>query len=201
MESVIARETEIRRLIPPVRTESLHLAPYFRLAKTPAELEADGLPLYTDRLIPKEIREQMWKDVTADENGMFTFPSKHLILGHTRENVHIPGNEQWRMSPYFIDEQTGRMLPLLTNMTAPTLKRGSQGPQTYEIRNESAQDITMDISRLVCLTDVVLLDGNVGLQQQASGKFATQHVGTISLGADDYEVEIIRRKLAESGRA
>lgn len=200
----ISRIVEFKGGIPVVR---LHLASYFRVSKTRQEQErvylSHGLkPAYDPVKVTLEIQEELWKDRSADQNGSFTFPLKRLILGHTLESIKVPANIGLRMREFFYSEETGEMLPLTTNCTAPLIHPGSTGPQTYEIINKSNQPLSVRVSELICDFDVdYFSEPSISAQQRLSkGMFGDQKRGKIELGnpGKDWEFQAIRKSLGLS---
>jgi len=168
-----------------VGTLRLHLGPYFRFQRTATEITAIlrgyGLrPVLDPVHMPMEIQEELWQDYTVGSDGIVTFPPRVLILGQTAEYVTVPLNQSWRMRSFFQSASTGDELPLRTNITAPLLKPGSQGHQTYEIQNVGQVPITISIGDIECITDIRPFDPP--LEVNSGGQFAIQELGRIRLG-------------------
>lgn len=165
-------------------TTDLHLAGFFRVQKSREEqisiLEAHGLPPTNNPHLPIEIRDLLWEDKQVESGSTFTFPSRTLILGQTTEDVSIPLDEMWRMRSYFNRQSTGEQLRLRTNITAPILKPGSLGHQVYEIYNETDELLTLPISDLVCITDIIPLGAPI--TPRGNSQFRKQELGDIRLG-------------------
>lgn len=146
----------------------LHVDPNsFRRAKTRREkrniLVALGKrpvenPAYTEMAV----RNMLWEDIdpsapieSGSADGYIKFEPSRLYLAYSLEEVRIPDNELWRMRSHFILDDTYDLTSLRTNLTAPNLRPGSQGKQTYEIINESKEALDIEVSRLICLTAVL----------------------------------------------
>ena len=182
----------------------LHLASYFRVSKTKQEKEKifafHGLDFVYDPVrITPEIEEELWEYQYADKNGLFTFPPKRLILGHTLESIEVPANIGLRMREFFRSEETGEILPLTTNLSAPLIHPGSTGPQTYEIYNTSEQPLIICISKLVCDLDVDFYKrpSIIARQKLSKGRFGDQKKDEIKLGnpGKNWEMQAIREFL------
>lgn len=200
----VSKIVEIAGKNPVVR---LHLASYFRMQKTGDEirkiLSSHGLDFAYDPVrITPEIEEELWEDHSTDPDGFFTFLPKRLILGHTLESIKVPANMGLLMREFFYLEETGEILPLTTNCSAPGIHPGSCGPQTYEIINTSDKPLSLRVSDLICYLDVDYLNDPSVLAQQnfPKGEFGNQSPGKIKLGnkGADWEIKAIREALGLS---
>jgi deoxycytidine triphosphate deaminase len=188
------REQILRETLGSTSSIDLHLATYFRVRKPWVEIQVilgqNGLSAtaFDPIMTPPEVVEQMWEERHTDETGIFTFEPGVLVLGHTLESVKIPDDAFWRMRQYFTSGQTNEILPLTTNVGAPLLHPGSQGPQTYEIVNESNLPLKVNISDLVSTADVFKLSApSLIAQNKSRGTFRVQTTGKIDLGIPPLE--------------
>ncbi|MEK7186414.1 MAG: hypothetical protein AAB675_03545 [Patescibacteria group bacterium] len=167
----------------------LHVAQYFKFQKNARErqaiLEDYGLwfPNYDPTKTPLVVREKMWRDEVTDENGFIEFPPGVLVLGHTAENIEVPADIGLCMEGLFISESTGKILPLTTDVAAPSLHAGSKGPQTYEIINQSERALKVKVEDLVCIASVFHLgQPSVLAQENRDTTFGIQVSGKIKHG-------------------
>jgi hypothetical protein len=189
MNRNLEREREILETFRPEKTVDLHLANYFRVRKPWYQIQIILMRHKMDTRFfdpfntPPSVSEEMWNDEFADANGNFTFrPNGALHLAHTVEELEIPGDESWRMRQYFVNEKTGEMLPLTTNISAPVLHPGASGPMTYEIINQSREPITVNTADLVCKTDIYKLIDEMKNAKSHKSTFSHQERGRIALG-------------------
>ncbi|GEM_PF-6644490 len=187
-EKVIEQDRIARELQPPIAVHEYGLGSNFRKMKSRLEIEKilaeRGLgPQFNPdpEVTQSEVKELLFEDAQADEEGNFTFPSRRVVLGHTAEDISVPTNEQHRMRAYFVLKKTREMTHLTTNLGAPTLHPGSKGPQTYEIYNEEKHSLTVNINDLICFVDVFKMDDHI-LEGSTSVTFGNQTRGAISLG-------------------
>ena len=164
---------------------ALHVDPLsFRVWKLSPKireiLSANGLgPNYDPIHTPKEVREQLLDDAAADQDGYFNFQPGRLCLAYTTEQVRVPLNEWWRMRSYFM-LSSGETILLRTNLSAPSLKPGSSGPQTYEIVNEGPINLIIKVSELICPVSVSAIKESTHFSN--SGYFTVQTGNKPSLG-------------------
>lgn len=179
-----------------------HVAPYFRVSKSEGEkrkiLASYGLSDHYDPVrTNSDIEEQLWEYKFVDGEGFFTFPPREFVLGHTAESIIIPPYLSLQMKNYFHLQGENSDLPLTTNISAPLLHPGSQGPQTYEIYNESEHPLKIDVSKLICDVEVFFHGPSLLAQEKIESGYKKQTRGEIKLGTphEDWEVRMIRESL------
>lgn len=172
-------------------TTLLHVDSYFLVQKDPELVEQAlkelGLTLedFYSKQLPEWLRRSIgWDEVNADENGLFVFPKRTLVLAHTLEDVEVPDNTLLRMREFFVttDRKPFKQIPLETNMTAPLIQPGFCGPQTFEIYSPHG-DLKIKVADLACIVDILPLDR----VPESTGKtrvnnFSVQKRGQIALG-------------------
>lgn len=168
-----------------------HVDSYFLVQKDPElvkqALKELGLTLedFYSKQLPESLRRSIgWKEANADENGLFVFPKRTLVLAHTLEDIEVPDNVLLRIREFFVttDKKPFKQIPLETNMTAPLIQPGSCGPQTFEIYNHRS-DLKIRVADLACVVDILPLDK----VPESTGKarvnnFSVQKRGQIALG-------------------
>lgn len=166
-----------------------HVDGYFLVQKTGEEIQKNLMAAGLDNIISPElfrvfsedeITRIMYDEVYADTNGVMVFPSRRIVLGHTLEHIDVPLDRRYRMRDHFIHSPTWRELPLTTNLGAPLIQSGALGPQTYEIYNESSEDLAVRVSNLVCQVDMFRYDSPA--MNGRTRTYGVQKRGDIRLG-------------------
>lgn len=163
-----------------------HVASYFLVQRdlniVEKVLQDNGLSWddYYRGLTSDQRKKIGWEEKHANENGIFIFPPKTLILGHTQEEISVPTNSIYYMGDFFISARTNEQIPLKTNLSAPWIHPGYSGPQTFEAYNTSMDNLEITVADLLC--PVLQLSLSSEAVKRGNGQFASQRRGEIELG-------------------